>query len=245
MKGTVSILLFKSFVWVMAVLSTSTVNAQHQHIAKEKIGKLAKEYVETVCEACKVDVAVKWMPGHIMELDSSKIQFITLSSHMPRGYQNATLHYQEQARGRGSMHNGNAEIQLYIRVLQYLPVASKRIFSDEEIGEEYVQFQWKDITKMRVLPVTKLENIQNQVATKIVKEGSVFFKKDFENSPVIEAGDTVEMIYQEAGFKIRIECLARESKAEGELIRLYNKETRTTYLAKVINQTKILWEKTL
>jgi len=242
MKGVVSILVL--CLW--GVANSNTANAQpqpqqQQNPAKEKITKLAGDYLETVCEACKVNITVKWMPGDIAALDSTAIQFITLPARLPRGYQNATVHYQNP--DQGTMQH--AQIQLYIQIIQHLPVASQRMFAGRQIGENQIHYQWIDITKMRTLPVAKLEDIRHKVTANIVEEGHAFFKKDFENRPVIEAGDTVDMIYQEAGFKIRIACLARESKAEGELIRLYNKETRTTYLAKVINKTKIRWEKTL
>jgi len=239
MRGAI----FTLFFCGITVFTTINARPQPQHLVEEKIGKLAKDYLENVCEACKVNVAVKWMPDRIMELDTNKIQFITLASHIPRGYQNARVHYQESESGSSTMQS--VDIQLYIQIMQYLPVASQRMFSGQQIREEHIQFQWKDITKMRDLPVTKLEDIRHKVTVKIVKEGTVFYKKDFENRPVIQAGETVDMIYQEAGFKIRIACLARESKAKGELIRLYNKETRTTYLAKVINKSKIRWKKTL
>lgn len=241
MKGVVSIVVL--FLWGIAICITANAQPQpqQQNLAEEKINRLAGDYLDTVCEACKVNITVKWMPGDIASLDSTNIQFITLPSRLPRGYQNATVHYHKHDQGTAQ----HTEIQLYIQIMQYLPVASRRIFAGEHIGEDQVHYQWKDITKMRTLPVAKLEEVRQKVTAKIVGEGRAFFKKDFENRPVIEAGDTVEMIYQEAGFNIRIACLARESKAEGELIRLYNKETRTTYLAKVINKSKIRWEKTL
>jgi len=210
-----------------------------QNTVEIKINSLAKKHLDTVCKECRVDISIKWAPGRVTELDSSDIRFLKFSSGLPRGYQNATVYYQQERQKK------NAEIQFYIRVLKRLPVAANRILSGDLLSDDDLAYQWVDVSRMQILPVFSLERLRGQTSGRIIKKGSVFWEKDFEAVPLVEAGNPVKLLYRETGIEVQIQCVARESKAAGESIRLYSKETGTIYIGKVINQSKAIWERTL
>lgn len=207
---------------------------------EEKIEELAHLKVSSLCEECEISVTPKWIPKRVQHLDShqiTKIQFTQVG--LAGGYQTVQVFYREN----GEM--VSRDVQLYIRIEKPLPVAAKRIDRNEVISGDDLVIRMTEITHLQRIPVDSKEKIVNQSATRLIKKGEVVYASNLQKKPVIKAGDLVEMIYMEGGVEVALNCNAREDKAKGEDIRLYNEKTQKTYIGKVLTAKQVLWEKTL
>lgn len=206
----------------------------------EKIEELAHRKVSNLCEECEIAVIPKWIPKRVQHLDShqiTEIQFVQVG--LPKGYQTARVFYQENDEVLSK------DVQLHIRIEKPLPVAARRIDRNEVISGDDLVIRMTDITHLQRIPVDSKEKIVNQSAARLIKKGEVVYASNLQKKPVIKAGDLVEMIYMEGGVEVALNCNAREDKAKGEDIRLYNEKTQKTYIGKVLTAKQVLWEKTL
>lgn len=211
-----------------------------QNSSIEKIRQLAEKEISSLCEECEITVTPKWIHTSIENLNSNQIKdirFITVD--LPKGYQTAQVLYREN----DEVHS--RDVQLHIRVEKRVPVAARRIERNEVISDTDLAMRMKDITRLQRTPIDSKEQILNQSAAGLIKKGTVIYSSSLQKKTVINAGDRVEMIYEEGGVEVALNCNAREDKAIGENIRLYSEKTRKTYVGKVLSAEKVLWEKTL
>lgn len=211
-----------------------------QNSSIEKIRQLAEKEISSLCEECEITVTPKWIHTSIENLNSQKIVEIEFKEvGLPKGYQNARVFYRDNAELL------SRDVQLHIRVEKRLPVAAKRIERNEVIFHTDLAMRMTDITRLQRIPIDSKEQILNQYAAGLIRKGNVIYRSSLQKKPVIKAGDLVEMIYEEGGVEVALNCNAREDKAEGENIRLYSEKTRKTYIGKVLSAEKVLWVKTL
>lgn len=208
--------------------------------SSELIEKLAHTKVSSICEECEIIVTPKWIPKKIQHLDSGQITSIQFrDTGLPRGYQTSKIYYREGGETRSK------DVQLFIRIEKPLPVVNRRIERNEILSGDDIVFRLKEITRLQRMPLDSIEEIVNLSAAKVIQNGDLIYESDLQKVPVIKPGDVVEMVYTEGGVEVALSCNARQAKAKGEQIRLYSDKTRKTYIGKVINSTKVLWEKTL
>ncbi|SMO58914.1 flagellar basal body P-ring formation chaperone FlgA [Fodinibius sediminis] len=216
-------------------------DAHGQEQAVQRIEHLAKVQMQERCPDCKVTIEGKWIPGLLRMADSSRIQRIQLTApELPRGYQKAVVHFHDadqQAR--------STQVQLYIRLHRKVPVVQQPIERGEVITAENLSWELRDITSLRKDPVASIDELHGQSARRFIAGGSILFKQEIQPTPLVQAGDRVQLIYTKDGVAINLRCEARESKAKGELIRVQSRETRKIYQGKVLSDTKIKWTKTL
>lgn len=211
-----------------------------QDSSAKKIQELARHEITSICKECKIAITPKWIPNVIERLESHQITDIQFTEvGLPKGYQTASVIFQENDK------RVSQDVQLHIRIEKLLPVAAKRIKRNEVISDGDLLMQMTDITRLQRMPIDSKEEIVNQSANSLIKKGSVIYRLSLQKKPVIHAGDRVKMIYAEGGVEVALNCNAREDKAAGEIIRLYSEKTRKTYIGKVVDAEKVLWEKTL
>lgn len=205
-----------------------------------QIEKLAHKKVSSICEECEIIVEPKWIPKKIQRLESGQITNIQFrDAGLPRGYQTSRIYYREAGEMRSE------DVQLFIRIEKPLPVVNRRIERNEIISADDIVFRMTEITRLQRMPLDSKEEIVNLSAANVIQKGDLIYESDLQKVPVIKPGDVVEMVYTEGGVEVSLSCNARQAKAKGEQIRLYSDKTRKTYIGKVINSTKVLWEKTL
>lgn len=211
-----------------------------QNSSTEKIEELARHQIISICEDCEVSVTPKWIPNIIHGLEPHQITNIRFKQvGLPKGYQTASVFYQENDEDH------SRDVQIHIQIKKPLPVATRRIERNEMISNDDLMERMTDITRLQRMPIDSKEEVLSQSAAGIIKKGNVFYNSNLQRKPVIKAGDLVEMIYAEGGVEVALNCDAREDKAKGENIRVYSEKTRKTYVGKVLNAEKVLWEKTL
>ncbi|MGD8427247.1 MAG: flagellar basal body P-ring formation chaperone FlgA [Balneolaceae bacterium] len=233
-------LLKETLILILFCTLLSIQEGRAQSAAKQKIRGLAVQQVLSFCPTCDVVVESKWMPAKIAQLDSTKIRGLQFTeTGLPRGYQTATVFFIRD----GSQ--SQERIQLFIRVNLKVLVTNRRIARNQTINETDLSWQTKDITRMHTLPVVSKSEIAGKAVSRMIPEGSMILESDLQKEPIVKAGDQVRLVYSQGGIEIAIDCTARQSKAKGEDIRLYSRETGKTYIGKVLTPSKIIWEKTL
>jgi len=188
----------------------------------------------------KFDVTLKWIPRRLKQVDPSKIDTVTFTGNgIHRGYEMATVQYRKEDRTE------EAKVQVLIEVQERLPVTRYRLEGEQPVSSRDLVMQWVNTTKMHGPFIRDFSGLEGKVTSHIVQNGVPLSMHDIKRKPLIESGHTVEMIFKNEGVKIVINSIARQSGAKGELIRLYSRETRKVYLAKVLGPNRAQWEKTL
>jgi len=232
---------YSAFVTVVLLLGLlSPWEGYAQDAIQEKLKTLAIERVQASCTDCEVSVQPKWMPSNVMKLDSSQIKMLEFASaKLPRGYQPATISFAFE----GSLET--QRVQLHVEIRRSLPVAAKRFSRNEIIDTDGVTMKRIDVTRMRKAPISTKKNIVGNVAARVITSGAPITKSDIKKRPLINAGETVKMVYKQSGIGVELDCTARQARGKGELIRLFSKETRKTHLGRVLTSQEVVWEKTL
>lgn len=207
--------------------------------AEKKLKILATQKILAECASCKVTVECKWIAPAVARAAEAITGLRFDNPGLPAGYVTAKVLL------NGEPPSAKTAVQLFISIEQKVPVARKQFSRGEQIDTPDIVWRWKDLSHLSRMPVTKIEMFKNQHATRIIRKGSVFFASNLEGPKTIQPGDYVAMEFGENGVRIQIDCIARESKGIGQEIRLYSKETRQNYIAKIVNKNKIVWVKTL
>jgi flagella basal body P-ring formation protein FlgA len=180
----------------------------------------------------------RWIPGSLERLDSDKITSVEPEGNVER-YTNFTVTYRDRGRTQ------TANIQLLVETERLLPVASERIMSGDVLEESSLDMRWVSVPYDRGQLVEKVEEIRGKTLRRTLSDGQPVRHADISSDYLVEAGDTVNMIYEQNGLRIVIEGEARQSGAQDDEITIYNKETRKRYLGKVNSPGVVLWKGTL
>jgi len=70
-------------------------------------------------------------------------------------------------------------------------------------------------------------------------------RADITTEYLVEAGESVTLVFINSGTRIDLSATARQSGALNEDIRLYSEETRRTYLGTVSGNGEVIWKRTL
>ncbi len=188
----------------------------------------------------RYSVTIKWVPEQFHDLEASQIHNVIY-----RGAGNPISYcmYQVSYDIGGLVKTAN--IQAFIKVEELLPVAVHRLESGRELQKEDVAWTLTDITKMTGKPVDQQSEMEGLVLSRIVNKGSILKWTDLRRKPVMMPGDEVTLIYNFKGIKIDMHCVARQSGAIGDRVRLYSRETGKTYVGKVIGAATAIWKGTL
>jgi flagella basal body P-ring formation protein FlgA len=227
--------------FVIFGLLSCSLEGHAQSAAEQKIGGLATQQVLSFCSSsCEVEVKSKWMPDKIAGLDSAQIKQLQFNEvGLPKGYQTVNVFFADDGETK------SAQMQLFVELKQKLPVVNKRIERNQTITQNDLTWRILDITRMKKFPIAKVEEITGKAAGRLISKGNVILNSDLQQAPIIEVGDNIQMVYREGGIEVALDCTARQARAKGEQIRVFSRETRKTYIGKVLTPSKVIWEKTL
>lgn len=226
--------------FVIFGLLSCNLEGHAQSVAEQKIGGLATQQVLSFCSTCQVEIESKWMPDEIARLDSTQIKQLQFSEvGLPKGYQNANVFFTDDGESK------SAQVQLFVDLKRKLPVVNKRIERNQTITADDLTWRILDITRMKEFPIASIQKITGNAAGRLIPKGNVILNTDLQQVPIIEVGDNIKMVYRETGIEVALDCTARQARAKGEEIRVYSRETRKTYIGKVLTPSKVKWKKTL
>ncbi len=189
-------------------------------------------------EKYRFSVTPRWIPGSLEKVDAAKITSVEPEGNVER-YTNFTVTYRD--RGRTQTQN----VQLMVETERMLPVANERIMSGDVLEETSLELRWVSVPYDRGQLVEQVDEIEGKTLRRTLSDGQPIRYADISSDYLVEAGDTVEMIYEQNGLRIVIEGEARQSGAQDDEITIYNKETRKRYLGKISSPGVVLWKGTL
>jgi flagella basal body P-ring formation protein FlgA len=207
---------------------------------EQKLKTLAAKKVKAECQSCKVTVECKWMSPSVSKANPEIISGLYFDKPgMPAGYATAKVAFDS------APPSANATVQFYVSVRQKLPVAAANIESGVAVSAADFIWQWKDVSRLNRKPVASEDYFKDKTASRMIREGHIFYTSDLLGATSIRPGDRVTMQYGEQGVQLQIACIAREAKGVGQRVRLYSKETGRRYLAKIVSNNEIIWIRTL
>ena len=186
----------------------------------------------------RFSITPRWIPGSVERLDADKITSVEPEGNVER-YTNFTVTYRDRGRTQ------TASVQLMVETERFLPVAGQRIMSGDKLETSFLDMRWVSVPYDRGQLVEELGEIEGKTLRRTLSEGQPVRYADISSDYLVEAGQTVEMIFEQNGLRIVIEGEARQSGAQDDEITIYNKETRKKYLGKVSSPGVVLWKGTL
>ena len=214
----------------------SEVSSDTRRVIVEK----AKSAIEEIydMDQYRFSLSPRWIPGSLQRINSGNIRSVVPESGVER-FTNFKVSYMEHSRLK------TAQVQLLVETERKLPVASRRIGAGEVVTEDDLDLRWVSVPYDRGQLVDRMEELSGKTIRRTLNNGEPIRHADVTTEYLVEAGDTIRLIFEQNGLRIEMEVEARQSGAQDEEITIYNKETRKRYLGKVSGPGVALWKQTL
>lgn len=183
-------------------------------------------------------VTPRWLPGTLTRSTPDEIIDLQLKSNIER-YTVFEVAYLYRNRRQ------SVEIQCSVDIERQLPVASDRIMNGNTIDERDIEMRWVSVTHDRGQLVSEQEEIIGKTIRRTVVPGQPIRYADISSDFLIEAGDQVQLIFENDGIEIQITVEARQSGAQDEEISFYSNESRKRYQGKISGPGVAIWTKTI
>ncbi len=217
------------------ILAYSTENDETKQVIIEK----AQESIESKydSEEYRFTLSARWIPGSLLKTNSSNIKSVKLEGGVQR-YTNFEVLYQEGSRLE------QVQVQLKVDTEQKLPVLNHRMVRGETIEAEDLDQRWVSVDMGREQLVNEDYMLIGKTIRRTLNAGHPI-EYDIISSPyLVEAGDEVDLVFNEFGIQIVLRCESRKSGSIDEEIQIYCKETRKKYLGKITGPGVAQWQKT-
>lgn len=199
--------------------------------------QLVQEYGK---DTYRFDVSLRYLPDSFRDVTPAQITNIKLSRPgLPSGYAMAEVTFTSHGQA------GQGQVQFFVDVWEQLPVPRERIMPNKPLDTLQFKTSWIKMTRLQGNYLKEINSIEGKVSERLLSAGKPVPVSSIHNPPVINFGDNITLEYHDKGIFLRLLCVARQPGSPGERIRVYCKETRKTYIATVINASKVKWEKTL
>jgi flagella basal body P-ring formation protein FlgA len=219
-----------------AVRSDSLVKARLQRLIEQH---LLSYYPK---DQYRFELEFKRLPRTLEHLEPQYLASAKKTSRgRPRGYETMNIALVDD---QGES-NGLTHVQVHIRLWQKLPIPRQRILSGERLSQDLLNYKWVEITRMTGNFITEAPRVDGYIADHMLPAERPLRETDLARPSVVEAGDMVNMQFNDSGLQISLRCTARQSAAKGEEIRVYSEQTRRTYQVKVLNRSQVQWLQTL
>lgn len=224
----------------MALPGERALDAGVSSQAREVIVKKALVAIEEMHdpEAYRFSITPRWIPGSLERVDAGSITAVKPEGSVDR-YTNFTVTYRDRNRVQ------TASVQLIVETERKLPVANQRILSGTELDMQSLDMRWVSVPYDRGQLVEEMHEIEGKTIRRSLADGQPIRYADISSEFLVEAGDVVEMIYEQNGLRIVLQGEARQSGARDEEITIYNKETRKRYKGRISSPGVVQWTGTL
>lgn len=219
---------------------TKDVQVSGQTDVAAYITKMALEelYERSEDEMYRYRVTPRWLPGTLTQSTSDEIIDLQLKSNIER-YTVFEVAYMHRNRRQ------TVEIQLSVEIERQLPVASKRIMNGEMIESGDLEMRWISVPHDRGQLVSDEETLIGKTIRRTLVQGQPIRYADISSDLLVEAGDEVQLIFENEGIQIQITVEARQSGAQDEEISFYSHETRRSYRGKISGPGVAIWTRTI
>jgi flagella basal body P-ring formation protein FlgA len=190
-------------------------------------------------EYFRFDITPRWMPNQLLQIPVERIIAVEAPANNPRGVTNFRVHISDGNRIT------QTDIQLFVRVEQYLPVLRERKLSRHMLQPDDLYMNWTDVTMERTELITDASRVAGSVLRRNIGNNEPIRLLDVRSGTIIEAGTPVTINFNGEGLVVQFAGIARQTGESGEIIRVYSDSTRKTYLAEVVGPGEVIWKQTL
>lgn len=188
-------------------------------------------------EEYRFHLKARWIPGTLLQTDPQNIQSVMLDGPV-EAYTRFKVNYVAGGRLK------SRDIQLKVEALRKLPVSTRRMKAGEEIAPADIKWQWIEIIPGRDKPAEDPQQLIGKALRRNLNAGSLFPAPDLSEPLMVEAGDLVDLSFNEHSIQIKLACEARQSGSKGEEIAIYCKETRKKYVGEITRPGEVQWIRT-
>lgn len=188
-------------------------------------------------EEYRFQLAARWIPRNVLQADPGNIGRVELRDEVSR-YTNFGV----------SIQTGNEikeiEIQLSVIIERKLPVLNKRLQSTTVIAAEDISVRWISVREIEQNLANNPKAIAGKTLRNTILAGQPVQLDQLSSKILVEAGASVQLIFEQTGIRVVINGEARQSGAKNEEITIYSKETRKTYRGRIIAPGITKWVNT-
>lgn len=206
----------------------------------DKISEMALDELKNRSDpdTYRFGVTPRWIPGSLAGAPAEDLISVTLAGNIER-FTVFDVAYRE----RGA--EQHVQVQMAVDIDRYMPVAGRRIMNGETLHSSDITMSWISVPYDRGQLVTAADFLTGKTIRRTLSVGQPFRYADVSSELIIEAGETVRLIFEEYGVQIELTVEARQSGAQDEEIHFYSHETRKRYSGRVVGPGVALWTKTL
>lgn len=189
-------------------------------------------------EEIRFSLSFQWIPNSLSRMDPSGILSVEPLGEMER----YTLFEVECLQGGRTK---RFQIQFAVEMEQMLPVAIRRIQGGEILRQGDLEMRWVPVAGTQNRMVRRSEEVEGMVLRRTLAPGQPIRRIDIGGVNLIEAGDSVTLIYEQRGIRVELPTEARQGGGLDEEIRVYSSETRRKYVGRVVRPGVAVWQQTL
>lgn len=206
----------------------------------DKITEMALEelYSRSDPETYRFGITPRWIPGSLASSSAEELISVTLAGNIER-YTVFDVSYRERGRVE------RVQVQMALEIERQMPVAARRIMNGEMLDEQDIMVSWISVPHDRGQLVSEADFLGGKTIRRTLSVGQPFRYADVSSALIIEAGETVQLIFEQAGIQIEMTVEARQSGAQDEEIHFYSHETRKRYAGRIVGPGVARWTKTL
>ena len=122
-------------------------------------------------------------------------------------------------------------------------VARVPVTRGQELAENLFEWRWVDLAGAPAGLVDGRDRLAGQSATRALLPGDALRQTDLRPTPLVLAGDLVDLLVQRGGVSVRVRALARQAGCLGETIPVRNELTGRLVNARVAGPGLVEWRR--
>jgi len=127
------------------------------------------------------------------------------------------------------------QIHLRIRKFDSVLVAVDRVSRHDNLTHDNFELRRMEVTTLREMPLHKYSDLEQHRAKRNLRRGKVLTSGDIEPVPIVQCGRDISIVYDDGPCLITAVGTVLQSGLPGDYIRIKNKTSGKTILAKVID----------
>jgi flagella basal body P-ring formation protein FlgA len=124
-----------------------------------------------------------------------------------------------------------------------LAVARLGVQRDQPLDEGQFEWRWTDLSEIPGGMVVSRAQLQDASAARTMRAGDPLRSSDLKPTPVIRAGDSVELIVQRGSVAVSVRAMARQAGCLGQTIPVRNELTGRLVNARVAGPGVVEWRR--
>ena len=207
---------------------------------KQVLTDLALEqlYQQFSSEDFQFELNPRWIPNSLLETNPSNIKTVQLVGKIGRYATFEVIYVRPRT-------VEETQIQFKVEARQRVPVAAERLLNGVSITADKLEMQWVEVNLDRDRLVPTFDALLGNTTRRLINPGQPFQESEVSAPLLVEAGQGVQLIYQNAGIELALSCEARQSGTKSEKIVVYCAETRKKYQAEIKQTGVAEWIRTL